>query len=138
MRRKSTLEAGPLPVIRYTDMRARMQNETLASAPNYVAICVQHFTRVFYQPGLKAWLLRMRYANRQHFTHVICQPGLKAWLLRMRYANRQFKILPPRTCGTVVLTSINILRLNLNIPISIRFSVANTIIQLILRYSHLR
>ena len=27
-----------VPVIRYTDMRARMQNETLANAPIYVAI----------------------------------------------------------------------------------------------------
>jgi hypothetical protein len=48
-----------LRIIRYTDMHARMQNETLASAPLYVAICVHHFTHVFYRPGINAWLLRM-------------------------------------------------------------------------------
>lgn len=70
----------------------------------------------------------------QHFTHAFYQPGLNTWLLRMRYAHQQFKLLPPHTYGTVVLTSVNILRLNLNIPISSRFSVANTIIRLIHRY----
>jgi len=51
-----------LRVMRYTDMHAQMQNETLANAAIYVAICVQYFTRVLYQLGLNAWLLRTSYA----------------------------------------------------------------------------
>lgn len=55
---KKLLGSGPLTVIRYREMHAGMQNETLANTPNYVAICAQHITHVFYQPGLNAWLLR--------------------------------------------------------------------------------